>query len=111
MDYSYDRTDLQRTAAASEQLSLKNLTSSARAKLWDLDEKLIGTADYMGIAYFWDIDYKWWLRDASPKVRQQVHNAFRKAGLRVDDSSLQHRAILGKFFPDALKRLSDMDDG
>ena len=62
----------------------------------------------MGVAFFWSIEYKWWLRDASPKVRRKVHQAFRKAKLKVDDDSDEHREILVKFFPDAKNKLEEM---
>jgi hypothetical protein len=109
MPYSYDRA-VSRTAAAADALYMKELTVKARNKIWELDEKFIGTDDYMGVAYFWHDEYKWWLRDASQKIRRKVHKAFRDARLTPDESSAEHRAIIGKFFPDALQRLKDMDE-
>ena len=106
--YSYERTP--RTAAAAQAIFLGDLTDSARNKLWRFDEKLIGTADYLGVAYFWNEEYKWWLRDASTKVRRRVHKAFLAARLPLDESSAEHRAIIAKFFPDAAQRLRDMDE-
>jgi hypothetical protein len=110
MKYSYDRTADTRIALGVSTLDVKNLSSKATAALDDLDEKFIGTADYMGVAFFWDTTYKWWLRDATPKVRRQVHEAFRKANLKVDDVSDKHREVLAKFFPDAKKKLEEMDE-
>ena len=104
MKYSYDRT----AARGPHELDLMGLSDKARNAIWHLDERYIGTADYMGVAYFWHEDYKWWLRDATPKVRRQVHEAFRKANLPPDETSTEHRAIIGKFFPDAKKRLEEM---
>lgn len=93
MTYSYDRT-----AAGAAALFLGDLTSKARNGLWELDDKYVDTDDYMGIAYFWNIEYKWELRDASPKLRRKVHAAFRKAKLKVDDESEEHAAIVAKIF-------------
>lgn len=41
-----------------------------------LDKSFIGTNDYMGLAYFWDHDIKYWLRDASKYQRVKVHKLF-----------------------------------
>lgn len=109
MTYSYQRT-VPRTAAAAQAIFLGDLSDSARNRLWKFDEKLIGKPDYLGVAFFWNEEYKWWLRDASTKVRRKVHAAFLAAHLKPDESSPEHRAIIGKFFPDALQRLQDMDD-
>lgn len=108
MSYSYDRTAGTRIAQGVKTLDFTNLTSKAKDKLIALDEKFIGKDDYMGVAYFWNEEYKWWLRDATAKVRRQVHAAFVKAKLKPNDYSPEHRAIVAKFFPDAEKRLKDM---
>jgi hypothetical protein len=105
MKYSYDRT----AARGTQALDYLNLPTAASSALWDLDEKFIGTDNYMGVAFFWSIEYKWWLREASPKVRRAVHAAFRKARLPVEDDSAEHRAIIGKFFPDAKTQLADRE--
>lgn len=110
MKYSYDRTAGTRIALGVSTLDVTNLTDKARNALDKLDEKFIGTSDYMGVAFFWDVTYKWWLRDATPKVRRKVHAAFLKADLKVDDVSDEHRDVLAKFFPDAKKKLEDMDE-
>src|SRR5687767_10358648 len=104
MTYSYERT----AARGPHALDLMGRSDKARNAIWHLDEKYIGTADYMGVAYFWSMEYKWWLRDASPKVRRKVHKAFVDARLPVDEDSEAHTAIVAKFFPDAAQRLRDM---
>ena len=50
-------------------------TVSARA-INKLDKSFIGTDHYMGQAYFWDHEVKWWLRDATPFQRVKVHKLF-----------------------------------
>lgn len=62
---------------------IQPLTMPACQALWDLDCSFAGTPNYMGFAYFWDIAFKWWLRDASPAKRRRVHEALRCAGLPV----------------------------
>lgn len=110
MKYSYDRTAGTRIAQGVSTLDVMNLSQKAKDALIKLDEKFIGTDNYMGVAYFWNEEYKWWLRDAKAKVRRQVHTAFVKAKLKPDEYSKEHRAVVTKFFPDAEKRLKDMDE-
>lgn len=110
MLYSYDRTADTRIAQGIATLDVTNLTDKARNALIKLDEKYIGTDNYMGVAFFWNEEYKWWLRDATAKVRRKVHAAFVKAKLKPDEYSPEHRAVVTKFFPDAEKRLKEMDE-
>jgi hypothetical protein len=63
-------------------LNLKSKTQFE--KLWSLDSKLIGTDDYMGFAYFWDNNIKWWLRDATPFQRIKVHKLFMENNIKFD---------------------------
>lgn len=72
------------------------LTQSAYNKVKALDSKFIGTEDYMGLAYFWSVEYKAYLRDASPVERQQVHKEFLDKGLGVHDDSDAHQEIVSK---------------
>jgi len=53
---------------------LGDITFKAFDKLMRLDEKLVGTKDYMGIAYFWGHEYKHSLRDATYCQRRKIHN-------------------------------------
>jgi len=94
MTYSYDRT----AATAKQVLDLEQISTKAKNAIWDLDDKYIGTDDYMGVAFFWDPEYKWELREANPKKRKEVHDAFRKAKLKPDGVSDEHEAIIVKMF-------------
>lgn len=93
--YSYERP---KQAAAGETVEkfLEDISFKAYQALGDLDEKFVGTPNYMGFAYFWSTDYKHSLRDASTNKRRAVHRAFLGAGLRVDGSSPEHEAIIEK---------------
>lgn len=59
-----------------------------------LDETLIGTPDYMGLAYFWHYCYRFCLRDATPARRCKVHDRLLKAGLDLDGESPAHDDIM-----------------
>jgi len=95
MAYQYDR----RTAAASWG-SLKDfwdsITYKATKAVTDLDISFIGTPEYMGFAYFWNLEYKFVMRDASPAQRRAVHEAFLKDGLELAGESPEHAAIIKK---------------
>jgi len=75
----------------------ESLSSPAIQRLRAMDDAFVGTPNYMGIVYFWNIEYKFSLRDAPPSKRIEVHNAFLKAGLDVSGVSSKHAAILRKF--------------
>lgn len=62
--------------------------------LMRIDEAMIGTPDYMGIAYWWSPEYKHDLRDATTKQRKKAHDALVKAGLRLDGESDEHARII-----------------
>lgn len=65
-------------------------------KLTALDRSFIGTRDYMGFAYSHDYEYRHYLRDVPPFVRQKIHNEFLDNNLEVDGESDKHLAILKK---------------
>ena len=94
MGYQYDR----RTAAKGESFDSfwDNITYKASKAITDLDIGFVGTPDYMGIAYFWAIPYKFEMRDASPPQRRAVHAAFLKEGLELAGESPEHEAIIKK---------------
>lgn len=77
-------------------IDIAKLTFDGQRKLYELDEKFIGTANYMGIAFFWNYNYRFDLRDATPTERKRVHLAFIKAGLKVNQSSDAHLSIINK---------------
>ena len=107
MSYSYDRTGSQTKTAIKGPyvLDLNHLTSSAMSKLTDMDESLIGTPDYMGIAYFWDPHYKGVMREVSIADRRKVHHALLQAHLKVGGTSPQHAEIIAKVTGAPMKEL------
>ena len=62
--------------------------------VFDLDCTLIGTENYMGMAYFWDHDVKHTMRDVTPKVRKVIHDTALRENLFVVDSEFG-----GKYVP------------
>jgi hypothetical protein len=70
------------------------LTLRAFEAVLTLDEKLVGTPDYMGVAYWWSHEYKWSLREATHKQRKRAHDAILAAGLSLDGESDEHAAIV-----------------
>jgi len=84
-------------------INVNTLKPDAFDALRIADEGLIGTPAYMGIAWFWNNDYKHYLRGdikaISYATRRKVHNAWLRAGLAVDGSSPEHKAILHRYVP------------
>jgi len=62
-----------------------------------IDNLLVGTPNYLGLASFWSHEYKHSLREFTCAQRCKVHNAFIKAGLALDGVSDKHYAIICKF--------------
>jgi len=91
--YSYNRT-----AASGESFAhfYENISFKASQAIRNLDESFVGTPDYMGLAYFWNTDYKFSIRDAPSDKRRAVHEAFLKAHLDPAGVSPQHEAIVKK---------------
>jgi hypothetical protein len=81
------------------------LTTKASCILNALDQGLVGTPEYLGIAYFWASEYKHELRAATPKQRKAVHDAILAAGLRLDDVTQTHAAIVRKFTAKRVKKV------
>lgn len=93
MAYSYDRT-----AAKGESFDAfwEAITYKGNDGIRTLDESFVGTRDYMGIAYFWNLEYKFKLRDTTTAIRRAVHTAFLKEGLELNGESPAHAAIIDK---------------
>ncbi len=72
------------------------LTTNSYALLQSLDENLVGTPDYLGIAFFWNYEYRHSLRGASAGVRKTVHDKLLATGLALNGSSDQHKKIIDK---------------
>ena len=73
------------------------VTYNQSRALLKLDQTFVGTADYMGLTYFWAYGYRHYLRDATPLQRQKVHHSFLKANLELDGESENHWKIIQRF--------------
>jgi hypothetical protein len=74
--------------------SLISINQNNYLAILQLDRELIGTEDYMGLAFFWDYNYRHQLRDASPAQRRRVHEKLRMAGYKLDGISDMHSQII-----------------
>ena len=74
-----------------------NLTNESYDRLLALDHSLVGTDDYMGLAYFWHHEYRHTLRDCTHVSRARVHDELRAAGLPLDGCSANHGKIIRRF--------------
>jgi hypothetical protein len=81
-------------------LDTNALTWNATKALLALDETFVGTPDYMGLAFFWGQDVKFYLRDATYAQRRKYHAALLKAGKPLTwggaEAEKLARAICGK---------------
>lgn len=73
-------------------INLETITFEAFSKLLELDQSFVRTPNYMGIAYFWNYEYRHYLRDMSQYRRRLVHKKglqenvdFRKVGKRQQE--------------------------
>ena len=66
-------------------INLETITFEAFSKLLWLDKSFVGTPNYMGIAYFWNYEYRHYLRDMSGYRRRLVH----KKGLQENVDFLE----------------------
>jgi len=84
-------------------LNVHTMKPAAFDALRIADHTLVGTNAYLGIAWFWNNEYKHYLRgDVRPisyATRRRVHNAWLRAGLDVEGASPQHKAILHRYVP------------
>lgn len=66
-----------------------------------MDEGFIGTENYMGLAFFWNYEYRHTLRDASAAQLVKVHASFLANGLALDEDTEKHREIIREIFKDS----------
>ena len=75
-------------------LNLEKISGEAYQLIHTLDRTFIGTADYMGLAYFWAYEYRYPMRDCTIDERRRVHHGFMEAGLALDGESEAHERII-----------------
>jgi hypothetical protein len=83
-------------------INLETLSWNATVALRELDEKFVGTPDYMGVAWFWHHEYRHYLRPndeigaGTPAKLRRVHKALLKAGLTLNGESDSHDRVIGR---------------
>ena len=75
-------------------LNLDTIPIEALRAIYQVDEQFIGTEAYMGVAVFWNNEYRRFLGDASIAVRKNVHLKFLAGKLDVTAESPLHLKIL-----------------
>ena len=61
------------------------------------DMKDVGTKNYKGYAYFWNMKYKWDLRETTPRIRRQIHKIFLDEGLDLSGDTERHDEVVNRF--------------
>lgn len=69
-----------------------------------IDDAMIGTPDYMGIAYWWNYEYRHYLRPATPAERKKAHDKLILEGLPLDGMSDQHAEIIQRITKASCRR-------
>ena len=80
-------------------INIDTITEPAAKAIYDLDETFVGTANYMGVAWYWSYEYRHVLRMASFHQRKRVHHAMLAARLPLNGDSPAHNAVICRFFP------------
>lgn len=89
-------------------MNLDKLTFEAYQKIYELDEKFIGTENYMGIAYFWHYAFRHYLRDATTEQRKKVHLKILQYNLQVSDETQMHWEIIKDVFKEQRQHLTEL---
>ena len=61
-------------------INMNTASPTATQALRALDRTYVGTEDYLGLAFYWDHEVKYWMRDASTAKRKKIHELLLKAG-------------------------------
>jgi len=75
-------------------INLNKISPRAYSKIHEMDSNFISTPDYLGLAYFWNYEYRHYLRDATIQKRQKIHSLFLYHGLAVNDATDKHLKII-----------------
>ena len=67
---------------------------TAYSAVQNLDESFVGSAHYLGLYPFWNTEYKYELRPASPKARRAVHHALLSKGKKLSAKSASIKKII-----------------
>ena len=62
-----------------------------------IDEYNLGSSKYMGIAWFWNYEYRHYMRDSSYITRQIIHDRLLEFDLELSGKSDKHHLIITAF--------------
>jgi hypothetical protein len=77
-------------------ININNITTKAFCDIYDLDTKYVGTKNYLGLAFFWNREYRHYMRDISSAKRKKIHNLFIQNNLDIAGNSNKHFEIIKK---------------
>jgi hypothetical protein len=69
-----------------------------------IDDAMVGTPDYMGIASWWNYEYRHYLRPATPAERKRAHDKIILEGLPIDGMSDRHSEIIQRITKNSCRR-------
>ena len=72
----------------------REVTFEAFEGISKLDKTFVGTEKYLGLAYFWAMEYKHYLRDCIMAKRRKIHKKWLQAGLDLTGISKHHLNII-----------------
>ncbi len=75
-------------------IDISSLSQAAVEKLVELDATLVGSYEYLGLAYFWNHEYRHYLRSCTIASRRRVHHKMLDKGLVLTDISPVHEEII-----------------
>lgn len=75
-------------------LNIDSLPFAAFDQLMQLDMRMVGTPNYMGLAFFWHTQYKHYLRNCTIAQRRQIHHKLLKHNLQLEGESEAHDQIV-----------------
>jgi hypothetical protein len=75
-------------------INVETLPGKSFMKIIELDNTLVGSPDYMGFAFFWNYEYRHYMRSQRPHVLRKIHNIFLDNKLDLTGESEKHFEII-----------------
>jgi len=75
-------------------INFSSISSEAFKTIHKLDKSWIGSNNYIGLAYFWNYEYRHFLRDITTSKRRRIHTKLLQAGLDLSGASDAHLSII-----------------
>ena len=91
-------------------INLETLNFETTMDLYNLDKSYIGTDKYMGLAYFWNYEYRHTLRGLSIYNKKRIHNLGLKKGINFETSNKEAWHFIAKLLNCDVNRLIDIEE-